>query len=157
MQDHRHGDVVRQVGHQSTRLGVGQLGQLQRVRVDDGQPPSSVRLVRGHGRRERAGEQRVDLDRHDPGTGLEQAKSQRAQTGPDLDHDLARRDAGDPHDPPNRVRIMQEVLAERLGRAHPELRRERTDLGRSEQAAQYHPFDCQKLHAPQGVLYRPAM
>src|SRR5262249_33962997 len=84
-------------------------------------------------RRERGGEHRVDLDGVHPRGRLHEAKRERAQPGTDLDHDIVGREIGGDHDPPYRVRVVHEVLSERLGWTDAERRREVAYLGRPQE------------------------
>jgi hypothetical protein len=53
----------------------------------------------------------VELDGRHLGTGLDQGEGEGTQPGPDLDHVVARLDAGQSHDPPDRIRVDDEVLS----------------------------------------------
>ncbi len=86
-----------------------------------------------HGRGNTLRENGIELDRNHTVDDVEQGEGERTQAGPDLEHDILRADPGDVDDAAHRVRVVHEVLAELLRRAHPELLRECTDLGGSEQ------------------------
>ncbi len=65
----------------------------------------------------------------------QQAEGERTETGADLEHPLAGVEPGRADDATDGVRIVQEVLPERLGRADVEPCRECADVGRTEQRA----------------------
>ena len=85
------------------------------------------RLQLRDGVREGRGQGRVDLDRGDVGDLGQQREGQRAETRTDLDDDVVGPDAGQPHDPPDRVGVDDEVLAPLLGGAQAEAGGEVTD------------------------------
>ena len=91
VQQHRHGDVVGQVGDQGGRGRAGHGVDAHRVGEDDLAVRRLVRGVRRDRVREQSGEDRVDLDRHDAPGDREQGQGQRAQARPDLDHDVVGR------------------------------------------------------------------
>ena len=68
--------------------------------------------------------------------GVEQAERERAEARTDLEHRVPGREFGGADDAPDGVGVVQEVLAEGLGRPHAERRGQLTDLGRAEQGAQ---------------------
>ena len=65
--------------------------------------------------------------------GRQQPQGQRAQARADLEDDVVGPQVGGAHDPPDRVRVVQEVLAERLGRAQVELLGQLADRGGTQQ------------------------
>ena len=132
LQHDRHGDVVGQIGHESGRRARDL--DPQRVAGDHGQGGLAEPL--GDGTRQCRSENGVDLDGRHRVPGVEQAQCQRTESRPDLEDVLAGQQIRGAHDAPDRVRVVQEVLPEGLGGAHPEVLGERADLGRAEQAAQ---------------------
>ena len=63
-----------------------------------------------------------------------ESQGQAAQPGPDLEHDVVRRQARRPGDAADRVGVDDEVLPPALGRTQPELRGQRADVAAAEQA-----------------------
>ena len=90
VQQHRHRDVVGQVGHQRGRRRAGEVGDLQRISEYDAHPVGLLRSELRDRARERRGEHGVDLDRGHRGAGLEQGQRERAEPGTDLDDDVRR-------------------------------------------------------------------
>ncbi len=130
VQQHGHGDVVREVGDE--RGGIpGQLGDAQRVLVHDRE--LGVRLVERHRVRQLLGEPAVDLHGDDARAGLEEAEGEGSEARPHLDHVRAGLDARDPHDAAHRVGVDDEVLAELLGGRDAEQLGEVADLGGAEE------------------------
>ena len=132
-QQHRHGDVVRQVGDQRRRRRAGQLGQPERVGLHDREPVGEVRGAGGHRHRQLGGQARIDLDGDHARGGRQQPEGQRAEAGPDLEDDVVRAQLRGAHDPPDRVGVVQEVLAEALRRPQLELLGQLADRGRAQQ------------------------
>ena len=82
--------------------------ELEGVGLHDGRSRIGVRQDLVEDRQEVA----VELDGSDLGSGLDQGEGERTQPGPDLDHVVTRLDAGQSHDPPDRVGVDDEVLTE---------------------------------------------
>ena len=89
MDQHRHRDVVGQVGDQGRGRRPGKLGDAERVGCDDLEPVDGVRRPLGDGRREPRRQPFVDLDGHDMDADVEEREGQRTQAGSDLDDDVA--------------------------------------------------------------------
>ena len=113
--------------------GPGSRLHLHGVRVHEREVVGAVRQPGPHGRGKPAGELVVDLDGDDPVRGLQQRQGQRAQAGPDLQHDVVRAHIGGAHDPAHGVRVDDEVLPALLGRADAHRRGQFTDVGRTEE------------------------
>jgi hypothetical protein len=92
-----------------------------------------VRHARGHRHGQLGGQARVDLDGDDLRGGREQAEGERAEARADLEDDVGRAQLRGADDPPDRVRVVQEVLAEGLGRTQLELLGQVADRGRAQQ------------------------
>jgi hypothetical protein len=72
---------------------------------------------------------RVDLDGGDPGAAVEQGQRQRSEAGSDLEDVVVTVDRGGRNDATNGVRVVNEVLAERLARPEVNLFRKMPYLG----------------------------
>ena len=92
-QQHRDGDVVRQVGDQRGRRRPGQLGDAQRVGLDDREPVGQVRGAGGHGRAA-AGRPAADRSRRRPRARPPAAARGSASRGPGRPRGRRRRAAG---------------------------------------------------------------
>ena len=136
-QHDRHRDVVRQVRHQRGRCR-GQRG-VQVQRVGDDHRERRVRQARGDGRA--AGPQPAPgrSRRRSPGA---RPRAARASASPGRDRPRGPSSPsvkiGRAHDTTDRVRVMQEILTECLGRPDAELCGQRADVGRAEQCRGRH-------------------
>ena len=115
MQQHRHRNVVRQIGDESRWLTVD-LGSLdsQRVGGDDGEVADSLRGVAGDRRREQLGQPRIDLDGGDLRRHFEQGEGQRSEPRSDLEHVTGGIKVGQGRDLADGVGVVHEVLAQLL-------------------------------------------
>ncbi|GAP58288.1 hypothetical protein AHiyo1_13210 [Arthrobacter sp. Hiyo1] len=113
VQDHGDGDVVRQVGHESRRLNR-KFGDLHGVGEDQVEFVHGFRAPRAHRFRQLAGQYGIDLDGDNCLGGVEQAERQRTQPGADLQHGFLGINTGGGDDPPDRVAVDDEVLAQGL-------------------------------------------
>ena len=93
-----------------------------------------ARGVLGDGPRQQLGQPGVDLHGRDRGDRVQQAKRERAEARPDLEHVVGRSQISGGDDAPDGVAVMHEVLTERFGRTEVEFVGEPTDLGGTEQA-----------------------
>lgn len=135
VQQHRHGDVVREVGDQRGGRGAGQLGDVHRVTVHQREAVGAVGHPGRDGVRQRGGQHLVDLDGGDPVGGLQQAQGQRAEARADLDHDIVGPDLGGPDDPADGVGVDDEILAALLGGADAQRGGQLADVGGAQQGA----------------------
>lgn len=120
MQQCGHRDVVRQVGNQSGGL-IEEIRPLERenVSVEDTEAVNLAVRVTRHRFGQALGEERIDLDGGDGGATVEQRECQRTQPGTDLKNVILFIDSRCGDDSPYGVRVVNEVLAQRLTR--PEL------------------------------------
>ena len=115
VQQHRHRDVVGQVGHDRAGLGGGSVSSRSASAC------TTSRLAAYDGARavdrvaQRAGEHRVDLDGDHPAGCREQTQREGAEPRADLEDDVVRRHLGGAHDAAHRVGVDDEVLPQRLG------------------------------------------
>jgi hypothetical protein len=100
----------------------------QRVGLDDREAVGEIGPAGGHGLRQQGREPRVDLHGHDAVDRRQQAQRQRAEARTDLQDDVLGAD-----DAADRVGVVQEVLAERLGRPQVELLGQLADRGGTQQ------------------------
>ena len=137
VQHHRHGDVVRQVGDQRGRRRAGDARSAGARRA------ATHASARRPGRGRPVGDRRAAARPASTGSistaitcrgRVEQAEGQRAEPGPTSSATSSGSSVGGAHDPADRVRVVQEVLPQRLGRPHPELGGQRADLRRPQQA-----------------------
>ena len=103
--------------------------QRQDVAVEDGQPVDLAVRVLGDGLRKLARQHRVDLDGGHPGAAVEQGQRQRTEARTDLEDVVVPVDTGGRNDAANGVRVVDEVLAERLARPEIKLFRQVSYLG----------------------------
>jgi len=75
----------------------------------------------------------VDLDGHHPGPLVEQPEGERSEARPDFEHDLPGCKISDPGNAPDRVRVVHEVLPERLRRPQPDPVGEKPNVRHAEQ------------------------
>ena len=129
-EDHRHRDVVGQVGNQGGGLGVGQLAHVHRVRVHEGEAVRVCRCEPAHGGGKGGREARVHLDRGDVSRFGQEGEGERAETGAHLDHGVLDSHTGEADDALDRVGVDDEVLPPLLRRAQAEPGRYRAQLGK---------------------------
>ena len=139
----RGADVVRQVpaAHPRALAERRRPVELRRVGVQDlDRGPVPHRL--GETRQQRS----IELDRqHALGARVGQRRRQRPEPRPDLDHAHPRPDPGVARDRAGEVRIQQEVLAERLGRA------DRVRLGEARAPTSYQSSSTWRTPRPSGA------
>ncbi len=133
VQQHRHGDVVGQVGHQrGRRRDPGTSGPAGRRRATTSKrsawPGARSAMVAGSA----AASTGSTSIGHDPVDRLQQGQGQRAQAGADLDDHVVGADARRADDAPDGVGVDDEVLAALLGRPQVEGGGQRTDIRRPE-------------------------
>ena len=135
MQQRGNGDVVRQVGDQSSRL-VGKLttGQVQDVAVEHRQPVDLAVGVLRDSDRQLAGQHGIDLHRGHARSAIEQSQGQRSQAWADLQNVVMPVDTGRRNYPTNSVGVVDEILAERFARPEINLFRQVSYLGPPEQS-----------------------
>lgn len=138
MQQHRNGDVVRQVRHQrgGRRRQVGR-GHSERVGGHHVERSALFGREIGDGPRQPGGQLGVDLDRDDAPRLTEQCQSQRPESGPHFEDHVVGADTGRGDDATHRVRIVDEVLTQCLGGPDVQLRGERADLGGTEESRRH--------------------
>ena len=134
VQQHRHGDVVGEVGDQRGR----RRGRAARATCIASVCTSAKRSARSRhpgrdGRGQRGGEHVVDLDGDDPVGGLQQRQGQRPEPGADLHDDVVGAYLGGAHDPADRVGVDDEVLAALLGGAYAQRCGQFADVGGAEE------------------------
>ena len=128
VQDHRHGNVVRQIRHECGGFG-GELGDPHGIGEDQMEIPDGVRPPLGDGGRKFAGEDRIDLDGDNRPGGVQQAQGEGPEPRPDFQYRLVRVDVRGGDDPADGVAVNDEVLAEGLGGPDPDLLGQPADIG----------------------------
>ena len=103
-------------------------------RLSTGQPVDLAVGMLGDGLRKLPGQHRIDLDGGHPGAPIEQGQRQRTKAGTDLEDVVVPIDAGGRDDTANGVRVVNEVLAERLARPEVNLFRQMSYLGPPEES-----------------------
>ena len=128
VQDHRHGNVVRQIRHECGGFR-GELGDPHGIGEDQMEIPDGVRPPLGDGGRKFAGEDRIDLDGDNRPGGVQQAQGEGPEPRPDFQYRLVRVDVRGGDDPADGVAVNDEVLAEGLGGPDPDLLGQPADIG----------------------------
>ena len=132
MQQDRYGDVIRQVGHEGSRLRDVRIRHAQRVLFHYAQAVCILRGTLVHGIGQLGGQTGIDFHRGDLPHGLNQAKGQRSQAGAYLEDAICGIQLRRGDDAPDGIRVMQKVLPQLLRGHDVELLREGADLYRTQ-------------------------
>ena len=128
MQQDRHSDVIREVGHEGSRLRDVRIRHAQRVLFHYAQALHILRGALGHGIGQLRCQAGIDLHRGNVPHCLYEAKGQRSQSGAYLEDAVCGIQLRRGDDAPDSIRVMQKVLPQLLGGHDVELLREGADL-----------------------------